>query len=92
MCTHFLKDNKKTFIRLKIRVVWVFLSIYKSIFFFFETNLMFIYYIHQRSLETACKIGFSVHHKHLNLFGRIENTIWIFCSKKQVLNVGIKDF
>ena len=49
--------------------------------------------VHQKSWKLAFKTSLSVHNIHLNCVGRssIENSKWILCSQKKVLNVRIQD-
>ena len=54
---------------------------------FFETNQMIIHICTSEILKLAFKTGFSVHNIHLYLCWQVENTKWILCFRKIVLNV-----
>ena len=58
----------------------------------FLKQIRLFIFVHQKSLKLTFETGLLVHITYLNLCGQAENSKWILCSQKQVLNERIKDF
>ena len=61
--------------------------IYFIIWFFSKKIRWLFLFVHQKSWKLAFNTGFSVHNIHLYFCSQVENTKWILCRRKMVLNV-----
>ena len=84
-----LKKTINTYLRLEDLVVFRGNLVFKYVFYvFFETNLMIIFFVNEKSLQSPFKAGFSVHNYHLNLCVQVENSKEILCSWKSDIKCG----